>query len=76
MNTPITPPDGGLAIYSTNEPPSLIAIDLRTYIATAALPTATQIAHGYTCEPAAQELARAAVQIADALIAELNKPTK
>lgn len=48
-------------------------LSIRAYIATAALPIATQMCHDYASEPAAKELARAAVQLADALIAELNK---
>lgn len=57
---------------------AMIRTSLRQEFAKAAMDEAMQVREGYVMdtEPNAQELARAAVQIADALLAELAKETK
>jgi hypothetical protein len=52
-----------------------VGMSLRAYIATAALPVAQSYQSQYAMEPNTQEIAACAVQIADALISELAKPT-
>jgi hypothetical protein len=71
-----TPPDGGPAFPCPHPILPDVGMSLRAYIATAALPTAHLICTNYGCTPHSDTIAKGAVDLAEALIAELNKPTK
>ena len=76
-----TPPDGGPAFPRFTSSSTMDGMSLRAYIATAAL---QGMLAGPTWQPndaepelsGTQRYAKQAVLLADALIAELNKPTK